>query len=84
VLVEGEVEAAAVARLCRRAARAAVDYSRRSLKARMRGANRLGVRWVVLASAEEAARRVVQLKEMAGGEQEEVSWDDLPERLARR
>ena len=83
VLVEGELEAQSVARLCREATSAVVDYSGRSLKAKMRTANRLGARWVVIANAEEAARRVVQLKDMATSEQEEVAWSRLPERLAR-
>jgi histidyl-tRNA synthetase len=48
----------------------------------MRSANKLGARWVILLSAEEAARRTAQLKEMASGEQAEVAWSDLPERLA--
>lgn len=84
VLVQGEVLAAAVARLCRRSARTVADYGNRSLKARMRSANKLGVRWVVLASPEEAARRVVRLRDMASSQQEEVGWDDLPARLERR
>ena len=74
--------AAEVARICRDARSTAVDYSDRSLKAKMRSANRLGSRWVALLNAEEAARRVVQLKEMAGGEQRELAWSDLPEALA--
>lgn len=84
VLVEGEVEAAAVARLCRRSARTVVDYSSRSLKARMRSANKLGVRWVVLANADEARRGRAQLRDMASSEQVEIGWDDLPARLALR
>jgi len=71
-------EAAEVGRIARTAVPTAVDYSTRSLKAKMRAANRLGPRWVAILNAEEAARRVVQLKEMAGGEQAEVGWDELP------
>ncbi|MGH7902500.1 MAG: histidine--tRNA ligase [Candidatus Dormibacteraceae bacterium] len=84
VLTDGaglSAAAAAIARVCRRSAPAIVDYSNRSLRAKMRSANRLGVRWVVLVGAEEAARRVVQLREMVAGEQAEVAWDDLPGRL---
>jgi histidyl-tRNA synthetase len=36
---------------------------------------------VVLLSAEEAQRRVARLRDMASGDQAEVSWDQLPERL---
>jgi histidyl-tRNA synthetase len=71
-------EAAEVGRLARAVASTAVDYSERSLKAKMRAANRLGPRWVAIMNPDEARRRVVQLKEMAGGEQREVGWDDLP------
>lgn len=73
--------AAEVARICREVRATAVDYSQRSLKAKMRAANRLGSRWVALLNAEEAGRRVVQLKEMAGGEQREMPWTELPEAL---
>jgi histidyl-tRNA synthetase len=72
------IEAAEVGRLARAVASTAVDYSERSLKAKMRAANRLGPRWVAIMNREEARRRVVQLKEMAGGEQREVGWDELP------
>jgi histidyl-tRNA synthetase len=68
---------AEVGRLCRTARSTAVDYTERSLGAKMRSANKLGVRWVVLMNADEARRQVAQLKEMAGGEQSEVSWDGL-------
>jgi len=75
------VAAASVARAARSAVSTSVDYSDRSLKAKMRSANRLGVRWVALFNASEAERQVVQLREMASGEQSEVSWNELPERL---
>ncbi|HYM66273.1 MAG TPA: histidine--tRNA ligase [Patescibacteria group bacterium] len=77
-----DVAAADVARICRTVRTVAVDYEVKSLRAKMRSANRIGARWVVLLSAEDAARRVAQLKEMAGGEQEEVAWSDLPGRLS--
>jgi histidyl-tRNA synthetase len=48
----------------------------------MKSANKLGARWVVLITASEAERRVVQLREMATGEQVEVAWADLPAQLA--
>ncbi|HEX6548482.1 MAG TPA: histidine--tRNA ligase [Candidatus Dormibacteraeota bacterium] len=73
-----DVEAAEVGRLARTAVPTAVDYSARSLKAKMRSANRLGPRWVAIFNRAEAERRAVQLKELAGGEQRELSWDELP------
>jgi histidyl-tRNA synthetase len=71
------VAAAEVARLARAALPAAADYSKRSLRAKMRAAGRAGYRWVALMNEEEAARRVVQLRDMASGEQREVSWEAL-------
>jgi histidyl-tRNA synthetase len=84
ILPDGElnVEAATVARICRAVRSVAVDYEPKSLRAKMRAANKLGARWVVLISAEEASRQTAQLKEMASGEQVEVAWADLPTRLA--
>jgi len=84
VLADGDLDVAAaeVARICRSARSVAVDYERKSLRAKMRSANRLGAQWVVLLAAEDVAQRVAQLREMASGEQAEVAWDDLPQRLA--
>ena len=84
VLPDGELDVAAaeVARICRTVRSTAVDYDRKSLRAKMRSANKLGARWVVLLTEEEAARRTAQLKEMLSGEQAEVAWADLPARLA--
>jgi histidyl-tRNA synthetase len=84
VLPDGELDVAAaeVARICRTVRSTAVDYDRKSLRAKMRSANKLGARWVVLLTEEEAARRTAQLKEMLSGEQAEVAWADLPAKLA--
>jgi histidyl-tRNA synthetase len=79
---ELEVAAAEVARICRAARSVAVDYEAKSLKAKMRSANKLGARWVVLLSAEDAKQRTAQLKEMASGDQVAVAWADLAARLA--
>jgi histidyl-tRNA synthetase len=77
-----EVAVADVARICRTVRSVAVDYEAKSLRAKMKSANKLGARWVVLLTAGEAERRVAQLKEMASGEQVEVAWADLPAQLA--
>jgi histidyl-tRNA synthetase len=84
VLPDGELDVAAaeVARICRTVRSTAVDYDRKSLRAKMRSANKLGARWVILLTEEEAKRRTAQLKEMVSGEQVEVAWADLPARLA--
>jgi histidyl-tRNA synthetase len=77
-----EVAVAGVARICRTVRSVAVDYEAKSLKAKMKAANKLGARWVVLITTSEAERRVAQLREMASGEQVEVAWADLPAHLA--
>ncbi len=84
VLADGDlaVVAAEVARICRTVRSVAVDYEPRSLKAKMRAAHKLGARWVVLLTADEARRRSAQLKDMASGDQVEVAWAQLPDRLA--
>ena len=77
-----EVEAAEVARLCRAVRTVAVDFEPKSLRAKMRAANKLDARWVVILGSTEAQRRIAQLKDMASGEQVEVSWKELAESLA--
>jgi histidyl-tRNA synthetase len=76
-----DLAAAEIARICRATRSVAVDYETKSLRAKMRSANKLGARWVVLVGAAEAERRVAQLKDMASGEQAEVPWRELPDRL---
>jgi histidyl-tRNA synthetase len=76
-----DLAAAEVARICRRVRSVAVDYEPKSLAAKMRSADKLGARWVVLLSGDEAPRRVARLRDMASGEQAEVAWDELPDRL---
>ncbi|HEX6489716.1 MAG TPA: histidine--tRNA ligase [Candidatus Dormibacteraeota bacterium] len=75
---ELEAAAAAIARKAREALPTAVDYSDRSLRAKMRAAGKSGARWAAIFNAAEAARRVVQLRDLASGDQREVGWDDLP------
>jgi histidyl-tRNA synthetase len=77
-----DVAAADVARICRAVRSVAVDYEPKSLRAKMKAANKVGAKWVVLLTAEEVPRRVAQLKDMASGEQTEVAWAELPVRLA--
>jgi histidyl-tRNA synthetase len=84
VLPDGDlqVEAAEVARICRAVRSVSVDYEPRSLRAKMRSANKLGAQWVVLFDAGQANRRVANLREMSTGAQEELSWVELRARLA--
>jgi histidyl-tRNA synthetase len=84
VIPDGElsVEAAEVARICRAVRSVAVDYESRSLRAKMKWANKLGAKWVVLLTPDVAKRRAAQLREMTSGEQTELDWVELPTRLA--
>ena len=84
VLPDGDLvaEAAEVARIARTVRAVAVDYEPRSLRAKMRAADKLGARWAVLLGVDDAKRKVAQLRDMASGEQVEVAWPELPERLA--
>jgi histidyl-tRNA synthetase len=77
-----EVAAATVARRAREALPAAVDYSVRSLRAKMRSAGGSGARWVAILNSAEAERGVVQLRDLATGEQREVAWAELPQALS--
>ncbi|HXM58078.1 MAG TPA: histidine--tRNA ligase [Candidatus Dormibacteraeota bacterium] len=74
--------AARVGRACRTARPTAVDYSARSLRAKMRAADKSGARWAAIMNADEAERQVVQLRDLVSGEQREVAWDALTEALA--
>jgi histidyl-tRNA synthetase len=84
VLPDGDLglEAAEVARICRAVRSVSVDYEPKSLRAKMRSANKLGARWVVLFDADQARRRVANLRDMSSGTQEELDWVELPTRLA--
>ena len=83
VLPDGDLvaDAADVARIIRSVRSAIVDYEPRSLRAKMRAADKLGARWAVLMSAEDAKRHVAQLRDMNTGAQLEVRWHELPEQL---
>jgi histidyl-tRNA synthetase len=48
----------------------------------MKSANKLGAKWVVLLSPEDAKRRTAQLRDMSSGDQTELAWTELPTRLA--
>lgn len=84
VLVDGEGVATAgahVARLTRLLVPTAADYSDRSLRAKMRAANRSGCRWVAIVGGQDVERQVVRLRDMQTGDQREVAWDALPAAL---
>jgi histidyl-tRNA synthetase len=75
--------AAQVGRICRQASPTAVDYSSRSLRAKMRAADRSGAGWAVIMNEEEARRQVAQLRNLVSGDQREVAWGALPEAIVR-
>jgi len=83
VLPDGELplEAAEDARICRSVRSVAVDYEPKSLAAKMRLANRLGAKWVVLLTPDEASRRTARVRDMSSGAQEQLDWAELPTRL---
>jgi len=77
-----DLAASQVGRLARAMLPTAVDYSRRGLRAKMKAADKTGARWAAIMNAEEASRRVVELRDLVSGDQREVAWDDLAEALA--
>jgi len=84
VLPDGDlsVEAAEVARICRRVRSTAVDYEVRKFAAKMKLAEKLGAKWVVIMTPGQATRRLVRLRDVTTGEELEVPWEQLPARLA--
>jgi histidyl-tRNA synthetase len=83
VLPDGDlaVAAAEVARICRAVRSTAVDYEPKSLAAKMRAANKLGAKFVVLLTPADVAGRTARLRDMSSGEQTDLAWTELPSRL---
>jgi histidyl-tRNA synthetase len=84
VLPDGDlsVEAAEVARIIRRVRSTAVDYELRKFPAKMKLAEKLGAKWVAIMTPGQAARKVVRLREVASGDEVELSWEQIPAHLA--
>jgi len=61
-----------------------LDVSGKSIKAQMRAANRAGAAWAILHGEQEESKGVFVLKNMASGNQEELSMPDLLQRLIAR
>lgn len=72
---------AQLGRLARTAIDTTVDYTSRSLRAKMRAADRLRARYVAILSPAGVTARTVTLRDMVTGDQEEVAWDQVPEKL---
>lgn len=60
------------------------DYLKRSLKAQLKQANRLGVKETIIVGGDEAARGNVALRDMSSGTQEEVPADKVLAILKKR
>ena len=69
-------------RLRERGSAAVVGGAGRSLKAQLRHADALGVRYVAILGERELAQGEVTLRDMRGGEQRTVAEDDLPAAVA--
>jgi histidyl-tRNA synthetase len=59
-----------------------VDYESGKFTSKWRLAEKVGARWVVLMRPAEAAKRTARLREVASRTDTEVSWEDLPAKLA--
>jgi histidyl-tRNA synthetase len=83
VLPDGDlaIEAAEVARICRKVLSTAVDYEPKSYTAKIKAAIKLGVRFVVVLTPTNAQRKFARLRDMTNDEQSEVPWAELPTRL---
>ena len=58
-----------------------LDFEGRSLKAQMRGANRMGARYALIMGEDELAKGSVTVRDMETSEQEEVAREGLLDRL---
>jgi len=54
-----------------------MDYLRKSLKAQMKSADRLGAKYVYIIGEEELKNKSAMLKNMKTAEQKEVAFDKL-------
>jgi histidyl-tRNA synthetase len=61
--------------------RVAEDFSTGPLKSRMKRADRLGARFVIILGDDELESGVVTVKDMESAAQEKVAWDAVGERL---
>jgi histidyl-tRNA synthetase len=60
------------------------DHLARSLKAQFRYADKLGVRFMIVLGADEAARGAAKVKAMDGGAEEEIALDTIADYLKKR
>ncbi len=58
-----------------------IDYERKSLKAQMRAADRLGAKFALIIGEEEVSRGEAVLRDMSTKEQSGVRFEELPEKM---
>jgi len=58
-----------------------IDYESKSLKAQMRVANKLGVRFVAILGEDELEKGIICLRDMSCGSQEEIKLEDFMEKM---
>ena len=58
-----------------------IDYERKSLKAQMRAADRLGAKFALIIGEEEVSRGEAVLRDMSTKEQSGVGFEELPEKM---
>lgn len=61
-----------------------IDYEQKSLKAQMRTANRLGVKYVILRGSEEIKQGVITLKDMQNSSEEKINSEKILEVLLKK
>ena len=61
--------------------RAEMDYERRSLKAQMRSANKFRARYAIVVGPDELAAGKLKLKQMATGEEQHLSLEEVADLL---
>lgn len=80
---EARATAFALLRQLRQAGLAAdLDHLNRKLKAQLKAADRSGAKWALILGEEELSRQTIQLRNMADGSQEEISFADVIPRLS--
>ncbi|WP_153721297.1 histidine--tRNA ligase [Sporosarcina cascadiensis] len=72
-----------IGRLRENGLRSEMDYMDRKMKAQMKSADRLDADYVIVIGEDEVAENVVQLKNMADGQQKKVALDQLLEELQK-
>jgi histidyl-tRNA synthetase len=61
-----------------------MGYDEKSLRSQLRRANKLGAAFTVMLGERELAAGKAALKDMQGGEQEEIALDELIDHLQKR